>query len=92
MKVAKITLIAVAGPGRDDEGKTVYKTGGLTMRRLLARPWTEDEEKRLRQMAEAGMKTSLIARKLKRPVGSIYTKMAKQQRQPGPDQLLSPAG
>jgi hypothetical protein len=43
-------------------------------------------------MAEAGMKTSLIARKLKRPVGSIYTKMAKQQRQPGPDQLLSPAG
>ncbi|MET3997120.1 hypothetical protein ABID65_008800 [Bradyrhizobium sp. S3.9.2] len=52
MKVAKITLIAVAGPGRDDEGKTVYKTGGLTMRRLLARPWTEDEEKRLRQMAE----------------------------------------
>lgn len=38
------------------------------------------------------MKTSLIARKLKRPVGSIYTKMSKQQRQLGPDQLLSPAG
>jgi hypothetical protein len=34
------------------------------MRRLLARPWTEDEVMRLRQMAEAGMKTSLIARKL----------------------------
>jgi hypothetical protein len=34
------------------------------MRRLLARPRTEDEVMRLRQMAEAGMKTSLIARKL----------------------------
>jgi hypothetical protein len=62
------------------------------MRRLLARPWTEDEENRLRQMAEAGMKTSIIARKLKRPVGSIYTKMAEQQRQLGPDQLPAPVG
>jgi hypothetical protein len=62
------------------------------MRRLLARPWTEDEENRLRQMAEAGMKTSLIARKLKRPVASVYTKMAKQQRQLRPDQLPAPVG
>ncbi len=38
MKVAKIALTAVAGPGRDDEGKTVYKTGGLTMRRLWHGP------------------------------------------------------
>jgi len=89
MTVAKIAVIAVGSARGATMNEDGYKAGGLTIRRLL----TEDEEKRLRQMAKAGMKTSLIARELiKRPVGSIYTKMSKQQRQLGPDQLLSPAG
>lgn len=46
-------------------------------RRLLARPWTEDEEKQLKQMAEASMKTSVIARKLRRPVGSVHSRRSK---------------
>ena len=46
-------------------------------RRLLARPWTEDEETQLKQMAEAGMKTSVIARKLRRRVGSVHSRRSK---------------
>lgn len=50
-------------------------------RRLLARPWTPDDEKQLRELVEAGLKTSAIARKLRRPVGSVHTRKSRLQLQ-----------
>jgi len=46
-------------------------------RRLLARPWTPAEEKQLRELVEAGLKTSAIARKLRRPLGSVHSRKSK---------------
>lgn len=46
-------------------------------RKLLARPWTPAEEKQLRELVEAGLKKSAIARKLRRPLGSVHSRKSK---------------
>jgi hypothetical protein len=43
--------------------------------RLAGRPWTEAEVVRLHELISSGLKVELIARKLMRSPGAIYTRI-----------------
>jgi hypothetical protein len=45
--------------------------------RPAAPPWTPDDDRKLAAMAEAGMDETLIARKLKRTVAAIISRLGK---------------
>ena len=49
----------------------------MTGPRPAGRPWTREEDDRLRSMFGAGTKASSIARALKRSLGAVYTRTNK---------------
>ena len=46
----------------------------MTGQRPAGRPWTKAEELKLHELIASGVKVGLIARKLKRSPGAIYTR------------------
>jgi len=48
----------------------------MTGPRPVGRPWTEAEVARLHELISSGVKLELIARKLKRSPGAIYTRVS----------------
>ena len=57
----------------------------MTGPRPAGRPWTQAEVVQLNELIESGAKVALIARKLKRSPGAIYTRISlfkKMRREP----------